>query len=522
MEAFWESFSFFIFSVFEQIFQFAWGNLFIIIALFFFVLAVHDIFLQKKHTIIHNFPIFGHFRYWLEKIGPEIRQYIVANDKEESPFNRAERRWIYASAKKQNNYFGFGTTEQLYEPGYPIIKNAAFPIPSHKVDYISNDTTAIPCLKIIGESHKRRKSFRPPSVINISAMSYGSLGKRSVSSFNQGAKLANCYHNTGEGGLSEYHLLGADVVLQIGTGYFGVRDNEGNFSIEKLIKKVQKHPAIKMIEIKISQGAKPGKGGVLPSQKISKEIAETRGIPQGQDCISPNGHSVFHDVDTLLHFIETIAQGTGLPIGIKCAIGKTLFWERLAKAMKERKQGPDFISIDGSEGGTGAAPLTYSDHVSLPFKTAFSRVYKLFMKTGVQNDVAWIGSGKLGFPDRAITAFAMGCDLIQVAREAMISIGCIQAQKCHTGHCPTGIATQNKWLEAGINIKDKANRFANYIQVFRQELIALSHTAGYQHPAQFTTDDIELSKGMGNFQTLGETLGYKKKSLPFTKMSDYT
>ncbi len=498
-----------------------WAILLYSLLCFFLVIVFWDIFVQKKHTIRHNFPLVGHIRYWLEMIGPELRQYIVANDKEESPFNRAERRWIYASAKRQNNYFGFGTTEQLYEPGYPIIKNATFPIPDDTAEHINNDPNALPCLKLIGASHKRRKAYRPKSVVNISGMSYGSLGKRAVSALNQGAHIANCYHNTGEGGLSKYHLFGGDLMLQIGTGYFGLRDKDGNFDLEQLVNKVEKYPAIKLIEIKISQGAKPGKGGVLPASKISREIAETRGIPYGEDCISPNSHNVFYDVDSMIAFIERIAKATGLPVGIKCAIGELDFWEELALQMKKRKEGPDFIVVDGGEGGTGAAPLTYADHIALPFKTGFSRVYKTFLEKKIQDQIVWIGSGKLGFPDRAIVAFAMGCDIIHIAREAMIAIGCIQAQKCHTGHCPAGIATQNRWLESGLNIENKAKRFANYIHTFRKELLSISHTAGYHHPNQFTSEDVEISLGMGRYHTLSENLGYKKAPVRFTRMLDY-
>ena len=493
------------------------------IGIFLVFVAIYDIFIQKNKTIRHNFPVVGHIRYWLETIGPELRQYIVANDKEESPFNRSERRWIYASSKRENNYFGFGTTEQLYEPGYPIIKNSAFPLSDKQAQYLDDDPSAIPCLKIMGERTKRKRPYRPRSVVNISAMSYGSLGKRAISSMNKGAAVANCYHNTGEGGISPYHKLGADIMLQIGTGYFGVRDENGNFSLDTLVKVTEENPNIRAIEIKMSQGAKPGKGGVLPGRKVTKEIAQVRGIPLGQDCISPNSHSAFDDTESLLHFIEEIAEATGLPVGIKCAIGKTMFWEELSERIKKKKKdGPDFISIDGSEGGTGAAPLTFSDHVSLPFKTAFARVYSLFRKKGVDQDMFWIGSGKLGFPDRAIVAFAMGCDAIQIAREAMISIGCIQAQKCHTGDCPAGIATQSKWLESGIDIDDKAKRLARYLQIFRGELLSLAHTAGYHHPSQFTSDDIELSKGSGLYEPLTESIGYKMPRVKFTKMLDYT
>ena len=493
----------------------------LLVLLFLLGVFIYDVFLQKRHTIQHNYPVFGHIRYWLETIGPELRQYIVANDKEEAPFNRAERRWIYASSKKQNNYFGFGTTEQLYEVGYPIIKNSTFPLADEKAEVLSNNPTDVPCLKIIGETNKRKKPYRPPSVINISAMSYGSLGKRAISALNKGAAIANCYHNTGEGGVSPYHLFGADLTLQIGTGYFGVRDENGHFSLDKLVALTKQHTQIRLIEIKISQGAKPGKGGVLPGQKVNAEIARVRGIPQGKNCISPNSHAVFHDTPSLIKFIESIAEATGIPVGIKCAVGRMQFWTELSDIIKKKKGGPDFITIDGGEGGTGAAPLTYSDHVSLPFKTAFTRVYSLFFGKGIHNNVVWIGSSKLGFPDRTIVAFAMGCDLVNIAREAMISIGCIQAQKCHTGHCPTGIATQNRWLESGLNINDKAERFAYYIRTFRSELLTLSHTAGYHHPSMFNSEDIELSVGLGNYKPLTHTISYKTESPRFTRMSDY-
>ncbi|MDF3821447.1 FMN-binding glutamate synthase family protein [Leptospira sp. 96542] len=474
---------------------------------------------QKKHTIQRNFPIVGHLRYFLEMIGPELRQYWVANDKEERPFDRTERSWIYATAKGQNNNFGFGTTEIQYEPGYPIIKHKAFPFPESKAYVHNNDPTCIPCLKIVGA--KRRYPYRPYSIINISAMSFGSLGKNAVLALNRGARDSGAYHNTGEGGLSHYHMEGADMVWQIGTGYFGARDHAGRFDLNVLKEKVSKNHCVKMIEIKLSQGAKPGKGGILPGAKVNAEIAKIRHVEVGKDCVSPNAHNEFNTVSELISFIEKIAEATGLPVGIKSAVGEIEFWEELAREMKKTGKGPDFITIDGGEGGTGAAPLTYADHVSLPFKIAFQRVYTLFQSFELSEQIVWIGSGKLGFPDRAVVAIAMGCDLINIAREAMLSIGCIQAQKCHTDHCPAGVATQSWWLQRGVDPTLKGKRAAKYIQGFRKELLSLAHSCGYEHPSQFTGKDIEISMGMNRYQPLEDLLGYKRDPVHFTHLQDY-
>ena len=491
----------------------------LLLCFFGFLLLVffHDV-LQKKHAIQHNFPVIGHIRYWLEKVGPELRQYWVASDKEEMPFNRSERRWIYSTAKKMNNNFGFGTTELLYDAGYPLIKQSTFPFPQDKVECLNDDPSLVPCLKVMGLKHGRKRPYRPPSVVNISAMSFGALSKNAIAALNRGAALAHCYHNTGEGSISPYHLEGADLIWQLGTGYFGARDESGEFSLPELEKKIREHPQVRAIEIKISQGAKPGKGGILPAAKVTAEIARIRGIPRGQDCLSPNSHREFQNARELIRFTERIAEASGLPVGIKSAVGELRFWKDLALQMKRTGGGPDFISIDGSEGGTGAAPLSFSDHVSMPFKTAFARVYTIFKAAGLSRDIVWIGSGRLGFPDRAIVSFAMGCDLIQVAREAMMAIGCIQAQQCHTGHCPAGIATQNAWLQAGINVRNKAERLKNFVEGFRKEILALTHASGYQHPGQYMGEDIEIGLGRNRFETLEKNLGYKKDRLKFTSM----
>ncbi len=475
------------------------------------VIAVYDV-CQKRSPILRAFPVVGHLRYLLIEIGPEIRQYLVASNREEAPFNRSEREWISRSADKKNNYFGFGTDDQIYGIGYPIIKHAMFPHGTASFTGSAKDKSVeIPCAKVIGAARGRRHPYRPTSIINVSAMSYGSLGKNAMSALNQGAHMANAFHNTGEGGVSRYHRLGADLCLQLGTGYFGARDADGNFSLERVVRTIEEAPQIRMIEIKLSQGAKPGKGGVLPAAKVTAEIAEARGVPVGRDVISPNSHSAFHDTDSMIDFIETIAAETGRPVGIKSAIGRLTFWKDLAAKMKKDGRGPDFITIDGGEGGTGAAPLAFADHVALPYKLGFTRVYKIFAEAGLADDIVWIGAGKLGFADRAIVAIALGADLINVAREAMLAIGCIQAQKCHTGGCPSGVTTHNPWLQRGLDPDVNADRLRNYLQTFRNELDAITHAAGYEHPGQFTPHDVEISAGPNVFKSLHEMFGYDKK-----------
>ncbi len=492
-----------------------WVWILVVLAL----IALRDIFFQRAHTISHNFPIIGHFRYILESIGPELRQYLVANNREELPFNRIERGWIYASAKKENNYEGFGTDRDIYSHQYIFINNAMIPYKVKGGHPNASDKTFIPCAKVMGAYNKREKPFRPGSVINISAMSFGSLSAKAVESMNIGALKAGAYHNTGEGGLSPYHKMGSDVVFHFGTGYFGVRDDDGNFSMKKMVKLVAENPFIKAIEVKLSQGAKPGKGGVLPGKKITREIAGIRHVPIGEDVLSPATHSAFSTPAELVDFVEAIAQKTGLPVGIKAAIGKLEQWEQLASIMKETNRGPDFITIDGGEGGTGAAPPSFADHVSLPWVYGFTDVYKIFKKYELTDRIVFVASGKLGFPARAAMAFAMGADCINVAREAMMSIGCIQAQICHTNRCPSGVATQNKWLQSGIDIPLKSDRLNQYFRTFRKELLEITHACGYEHPCQFNMDDVDVSIGDKNLtQTLAHTYMYHKDKVPFHGM----
>ena len=483
-----------------------------VLGLVFVSVVIYDL-LQKRHAILRSFPIIGHFRYILESIGPELRQYIVTDNDEERPFSRDQRRWIYASSKKENNYFGFGTDNELETAAnYVIIKHqvmgAGRSATGEAYGMPGADTYPLPCGKILGGARGRARAFRPESVVNISGMSFGSLSGAAVSAMNQGAKLAGCLHNTGEGGISTYHQKDGDLIWQLGTGYFGCRTNTGGFDMDLFLEQVETNP-VRAVEIKLSQGAKPGLGGLLPGAKVTKEIARIRGVPMGKDVYSPAAHSAFAGVDEMLDFVEMLADATGLPIGIKSAVGEHRFWEELANLMSKRDRGVDFISIDGGEGGTGAAPLAFSDHVALPFKVGFSRVYRILAEAGIHENVVFTGSGKLGFPADAMVAFALGCDTINVGREAMMAVGCIQAQRCHTGHCPTGVATQNRWLVRGLDPTSKAARLANYVITLRKEILQLTRASGVAHPGLLSGDMIEILDGRFGSATLTELFGYQ-------------
>jgi glutamate synthase domain-containing protein 2 len=464
---------------------------------------------QKRHAILRNFPIAGHFRYLLESVGPELRQYIVTSNDEERPFSRDQRRWVYASSKNQVNTFGFGTDNDLEDvDNLLVMKHEPFPLAPPKDGTTgSGPEYLIPAAKVMGAAHGRRHAFRPQSVVNISGMSYGSLSPRAVEALNRGAAMAPCLHNTGEGGLAPAHCHGGELVFQIGTGYFGCRDEAGRFSIERLLERIADLP-VRAIEIKLSQGAKPGLGGMLPGAKVTPEIAAIRGVRAGEYCVSPARHAAFGNVDELIEFVEQIAAATGLPVGIKSAVGRQEFWDRLAVRMRETGGGPDFVTIDGAEGGTGAAPLAFADHVSLPWKLGFSRVFCAFAEAGMTDDVVFIGSGRLGLPDTAVFAFSLGADMVNVGREAMLAIGCIQAQRCHTDRCPTGVATQNRWLMRGLDPGAKSARAANYVRALRAELLALSRSMGVPHPALLTPENVEIVGERYETARVEEIFGY--------------
>ena len=469
--------------------------------------AARDLF-QREHALRRNFPVLGRARYLLERIGPELRQYLVAGNNEERPFTRDQRRWVYASAKMENNYFGFGTDNDVeYTAGYPVIKHRTFgravppssPTAGHEVE--------LPCAKVFGAARGREKAFRPGSVVNISAMSFGSLSGAAVEALNRGAALAGCLQNAGEGGLSPYHRHGGELVFQIGTAYFGCRDERGRFDLQRLKDLVAAAP-VRALEIKLSQGAKPGLGGLLPGAKVSAEIAATRGIPEGKDCISPSRHAEFSDTDSLLDWVELLAAETGLPVGIKSAVGDLDFWHELTSLMADTDRGVDFVTIDGGEGGTGAAPLIFTDSVSLPFQLGFARVYSTFAERHLHERVAFVGAGKLGLPDNAVVAFALGCDMVNVGREAMLAIGCIQAQKCHTDTCPTGVATQNAWLARGLDPALKSVRAANYVKTLRRDLMKVAEACGVEHPGLIDTSSVEVLTGRTASTPLADVYGY--------------
>ncbi len=470
-------------------------------------MAARDL-LQREHTLLRNFPVLGRARFLLEAIGPELRQYLIAANNEERPFTRDQRRWVYASAKHENNYFGFGTDNDMeFTAGYPVINHRTFGAAVPPSGPGSATDVGLPSAKVLGAARGRRAAFRPPSVVNVSAMSFGSLSGAAVEALNRGAALAGCLHNTGEGGVSVHHRHGGELVFQLGTAYFGCRDDRGRFDLQRLTDLVASTP-VRALEIKLSQGAKPGLGGVLPGVKVSAEIAAARGVPEGKDCVSPSRHAEFSDTDSLLDWVELLAAETGLPVGIKSAVGDMRFWEELTELMATTGRGVDFVTVDGGEGGTGAAPLIFTDSVSLPFQLGFARVYSTFARRGLHEQVTFVGAGKLGLPDNAVVAFALGCDMVNVAREAMLAIGCIQAQKCHTDTCPTGVATQNAWLAHGLDPARKSVRLANYVTTLRRDLVKVAEACGVEHPGLIDTGSVEILTGRTTSTPLREVYGY--------------
>ena len=426
---------------------------------------------QSKNAILRNYPVVGHFRYLFSNLGEFFRQYFFAMDREEMPFNRAERQWVHRASSDKDNTIAFGSTKNLNIPGSIIFINCPFPM----LDSDAVQTRAV----TIGEGYSKHP-YKASSIFNISGMSYGAISKPAVLALSGGAKKADCWMNTGEGGLSPYHLKGgADLVFQIGTAKYGVRNDDGSLSDQKLAD-IAQHDQVKMFEIKISQGAKPGKGGILPGIKVNTEISKIRGIPKGIDSISPNRHIEVSSSSELLDMINHVRDITERPVGFKTVIGHIRFLEDLLDEVNKRgvESAPDFITIDGGDGGTGAAPMALMDNVGLPLREALPLVVDTILKHGLEDRIKLIASGKMITPADVAWAICAGADFVTSARGFMFAIGCVQSLKCNKNTCPTGITTHNKRLQKGLDPESKSVKVANYVMNMTKTVEMIAHSCG--------------------------------------------
>lgn len=443
---------------------------------------------QKKHTILRNYPIIGRLRYFFETQGKYFRQYFFTGDRDEMPFNRATRSWIYKNAKNMESTVGFGSTYDLREPGALIFVNAAFPI-------LEEDQLPTPALSI-GEGYCDHP-FLAQSIINISGMSYGAISAPAVRALSLGAAKAGCWLSTGEGGLAPFHLEGeCDIIMQIGTAKYGIRDERGKFSAARAREIAQ---SVKAFEIKLSQGAKPGKGGMLPACKVSPEIAAIRGIPPWQDSISPNRHHDIGNIEELLDQIAFIRELTGRPVGVKTAIGGWHFINELCDAILRRglEYAPDFLTIDGGEGGSGAAPQALIDYAGLPIIEALPRVVDALIESGLRQRIRVVAAGKLVTSAKCAWALCAGADFVNTARGFMFSLGCIQAMRCHLNTCPTGITTNNPRLQRGLVVEEKYLRVANYAINVNHEIGMIAHSCGLRHARELRREHIRIVETAG-------------------------
>lgn len=451
---------------------------------------------QKKRAVLRTYPIIGHFRYIFEYMGEFLRQYLFTNDREELPFNRADRSWVYRAAKNVNTTIGFGSTRPLHEPGTVYFVSAPFPpLDSDEANPIQI-TIGPYCAKPFTSNH----------VFNISAMSYGSISKHAILALGRGAKKAGCWLNTGEGGVAPYHLeSGCDLVVQIGTAKYGVRDAQGLLSDTRL-RELAAHDNIKMFEIKLSQGAKPGKGGILPAIKVTKEIAEIRGIPEHVDSISPNRHTDISNVDELLDCIEHIRQVTGKPVGCKFVLGSYEWLHDLCRAIHARgtQFAPDFITLDSSDGGTGASPQGLMDYMGIPISESLPKMVDVLVTYNLRKRIKVIASGKLVTPSEVTWALCAGADIVNSARGFMLALGCIQAMRCHENTCPTGITSHDPRFERGLVVEDKAERVYHYANNMMHEVAVLCHSCGVSDPHQFQRKHARIVGADGFSTSLAE------------------
>lgn len=436
------------------------------------IVGLRDL-LQKKHAILRNYPILGHFRFLFEDVRPEIRQYFIESDQDALPFSRMQRSLVYQRAKNENADKPFGSIIDVYDPNYRFIVHSIAPCPPANPESFRVTVGNAQCSQPYSSS-----------IMNISAMSFGSLSANAIRALNKGAHLGNFYHDTGEGSLSPYHLEhGGDIVWQIASGYFGCRTPEGLFDPDKFAQQA-KNPNIKMIEVKLSQGAKPGHGGILPKHKITEEIARIRGISRDHDCVSPSKHPSFNTPIEMMHFIQKLRElSGGKPVGFKLCIGQPWQFMSIVKAMLETKIVPDFVVVDGSEGGTGSAPIEFSDYIGTPLREGLRFVHNTLVGAGLRDQVKIGASGKMISAFDIASTFALGADWVNSARGFMFAVGCIQAQSCHTNQCPVGIATQDKDRQKAIDVPSKAERVFNFHKNTLHALSEMIAAAGLNHPS---------------------------------------
>lgn len=451
---------------------------------------------QKSHAIRRNYPVIGRFRYLFETLGEFFRQYFFAMDREELPFNRADRSWVYRASKNIDSTVSFGSTRNLSTSGSIIFVNCPFPtLPEH---------STFPEPLVIGPYSQN--PYKTSSIFNISGMSFGAISKPAILALSNGAKMAGCWLNTGEGGLSSYHIKGGcDLVFQIGTAKYGVRDELGNLS-DKRLRELAEIPQIKMFELKLSQGAKPGKGGMLPGAKVSKKIARTRGIPIGQDSISPNRHAEINSVDELLDMIEHIRTVTGKPAGCKLVLGTYDFLDELCQKIHLRgiESAPDFITLDGAEGGTGASPQSLIDYMGLPLRESLPILANKLIEHDLKRRIRIIASGKLINPASVAWALCLGADFVVTARGFMFALGCIQALQCNKNTCPTGITTHDRDLQRGLVVEDKAERVKHYVKNICWEVGVIAHSCGVVEPRRLCRNHARVVTANGLSTPLDE------------------
>ncbi len=475
--------------VLASIFVFLAGAIVLVLA----ALFVIDI-LQTKDAIRHNYPVIGRFRYLFSTLGEFFRQYFFAMDREEMPFNRAEREWVYKSSSGRDNTIAFGSTRSLTPVGTQIFVNCPYP----KLEVDVHNVPAV----TIGPYCKT--PYETDSIIHISGMSYGAISEPAVRSLSRGAKLANCWLNTGEGGLSPFHLEGGgDIVFQIGTAKYGVRDADGKLSDVKL-REIAAHEQVRMFEVKMSQGAKPGKGGILPAAKVNKQIAEIRGIPVNEASISPNRHPEINSNEDLLDFVAHVRDVTGKPTGFKCVLGAYGWLENMCQEINRRgiESAPDFITIDSGDGGTGAAPMPLMDNVGLPIKNALPVVANILIKYDLKDRIKIVASGKLITPAEVAWAYCAGADFVASARGFMFALGCIQALKCNKNTCPTGITTHNKRLQSGLDPANKAERVKNFVSKIHYGVGLIAHSCGVNHPRELRRYHVQLVQANGRSEPM--------------------